>query len=495
MQLNLSHIAYTYPGAVAPALRDVDAVFPQGWTGIIGDNGCGKTTLALIAAGIIAPDAGSVFPKLFSAYCRQDPTEAPPDLADLASDWSQEGRAVRQALRIDDEWLWRYDTLSGGQQKRVQIACALRARPDVLVMDEPTNDLDAGTRELVGAALASFGGVGVLISHDRALLDSLASQCLMFEGGRTVMRPGGYAAASEQAARERRSAIKEREKARHEVQRLRTEAQRRSEEASRQKAKRSRSKLDKKDSDGRERIGLAIVSGKDGVAGKLSATMDRRLARTKTELDGMRVAKRYDHRIEDHGTVARGRSVAHLEEEELRAGDFLIHVPELWVGPTDRIGLCGANGTGKSLVVRRVRDAAAAATEVAYLPQEVSTDERERALKLLHGHDADRRGRILALVAGLNSDPERILDGDAISPGELRKLLLAEQLLREPSFLVLDEPTNHLDVGSIEALERMLAGFPGAVLLVSHDASLVEAVCTTRWETTPANNGWQLRTG
>ena len=75
-------------------------------------------------------------------------------------------------LGIDDGWLWEYDRLSGGQKKRVQIACALWKCPDLLIMDEPTNNLDAPTRAIVGNALAEFKGVGLLISHDRCLMEA-----------------------------------------------------------------------------------------------------------------------------------------------------------------------------------------------------------------------------------------------------------------------------------------------------------------------------------
>ena len=88
---------------------------------------------------------------------------------------------------------------------------------------------------------------------------------------------------------------------------------------------------------------------------------------------------------------------------------------------------------------------------------------------------------MLSLVAGLNSDSDALRKGPNISPGELKKLLIAEQLLREPNLLILDEPTNHLDVGSIEALERALAAFPGAIILVTHDEQLLHAVSTVRW--------------
>lgn len=495
MQLTLSHIEYTYPGASAPALCDVGAVFPKGWTGIVGDNGCGKTTLALVAAGLLQPDAGAVHPKLVAAHCRQDSAEPPANLFDLAGDWGGEARSIRRLLHVEDEWLWRYESLSGGQQKRIQIACALYMRPDVLVLDEPTNDLDGETRALLSDALASFDGIGLLVSHDRELLDRLAAQCLAFEDGRAVTRPGGYTKASEQAQAERSSAQREQAKAKREASRLAAEAQRRSEEAARQKAKRSRSGLDRKDSDGRERIGRAIVSGKDGVAGRLSATMAHRLARAHDALDGAKVAKRYEHRMEGFGVAARANSVAHLPPGTLHAGDFHIDVPELWLAPTDHVALTGRNGTGKSLVVRHVVASVPEGVQAVYVPQEVDASERAAALARLYESDPEERGRTLSIVAGLNSDPERLLDGGDVSPGELRKLVLAEGLLTQPNLLVLDEPTNHLDLGSIEALQDMLTEFPGAVLVVTHDAALADAAGRIHWSTTEGPDGCRLAVG
>ncbi len=483
MQLNLTSINYTYPGSAVPALADVSATFPVGWTGVIGDNGCGKSTLAHTAARLLRPDTGSVSPQLFSAYCQQDSTQAPPNLTDLASDWGQDGQHIRQLLHLEDEWFWRYGSLSGGQRKRFQIACALFMHPDVLVMDEPTNDLDATTRAIVKDALAAFSGIGILISHDRDLLDSLVGQSLACENRRWVMRPGGYSKASVQAESERASALHQREKAAHEARRLKAEARRRSEEAARQRDKRSKRNLAKGDSDGREKIGRAIVSGKDGIAGKLSATMDRRLAQAEGVLAKQFVAKRYDHHISPFGEVTRASFVAHLEASVLRADEFAIEMPELWIGPADHVVLTGDNGTGKSLVVRAVLASVPESIRVAFVPQDVGAGERERALGQLREQSPEQRGRILSIVAQLNSDPDRLLDGGDMSPGELRKLLLAEQLVQKPNFLVLDEPTNHLDVGSIEALQRMLADFPGAVLLVTHDRQLADTVTQTAWRT------------
>lgn len=277
-------------------------------------------------------------------------------------------------------------------------------------------------------------------------------------------------------------AQKERANAAREAKRLKKEADRRREDAARQKGKRSRANLDKKDSDGRERIGRAIVSGKDGVAGKLSATMDRRLDRAQAQLASHTVSKRYTPSLENFGSTARVKTLARLPESVLHAGDFNLTIPELWISPTDHIALTGQNGTGKSLLVREIVAHITKSVTLAYLPQEVDETMRVKALTEIHSLDQAQRGHILSIVAKLNSDPDRILEGDDISPGELRKLLLSMQLIQDPHLIVLDEPTNHLDVGSITALQDLLVNFPGAVLVVSHDETLTQAVGTTPME-------------
>lgn len=502
MQLNLSHVGYTYPGAASPAISNITATFPSGWTGLIGDNGCGKTTLALVAAGLLTPDAGTVVPPLFSALCPQDTAAAPFELLDFASDWGRDARKARCLLHIDDEWLWEYDRLSGGQKKCIQIACALWRRPDLLIMDEPTNNLDAPTRAIVKEALAAFEGVGLLISHDRDLLDGLVDQCLVFENGGAVMRPGGYGKAAGQAAIERAGQQREHRQVRQEAARIQKEAQRRAEEAARSKGRLSAKGLAKGDSDGRERLGRAKVSSKDSIAGRASATMERRAARAEQRVAELSVAKRYDAKIMAVGQPSQAKWVLHTEAGVLRyalsepgrssvafgsgavdggEGEFSLAIPQLWVGPSDHVGLVGQNGSGKSTLLSHLLKTVPPSVRCAYVGQSVGPRQREEALARLRQLSPADAGRVLSLVARLNSNPDRLLDGADTSPGEMRKLILAEQLLQEPHLLVLDEPTNHLDVGSIEALQAMLEEFPGALLLVTHDRFLVEAACPSRW--------------
>ena len=267
------------PSCVDPVLRDVSATLPWGWTGLVGDSGCGNRPLR-IACGRLTPDRGTVAPHLFSVYCEQDATAAPDSLHDFAVAYDRDAVALRRDLGVEEDWPWRYETLSSGQQKRLQVACALWQRPDVLVMDEPTNHVDVPTREAVTAALARFKGVGLLISHDRALLDALCSQCLFMAAGQVTARPGGYSQGRGQEQLERETAVRQRDQAKRERKRLAGEAQRRREEASRAAGYAQLLQLDPKDHSGKARVKLAVYTGKRRRPGKLSSRIrEGRLAR------------------------------------------------------------------------------------------------------------------------------------------------------------------------------------------------------------------------
>lgn len=492
MQLNLSNVEYAYPASTEPTLRGVTATFPQGWTGIVGDNGSGKTTLALIACGMLIPDSGSVSTMPLSQYCAQSPNHPPGNLEDFALSYDAAAMRLRRDLLLDDEWAWRYETLSSGQQKRLQVACALWAKPDVLVMDEPTNHVDAPTREAICIALGSFKGIGLLISHDRELLDMLCSRCMFVSNGSATMRPGGYTQASGQASLERASAVHAREVARREKARIEREAIRRREEASRSAGKRSLRGVGKHDSDARCKKRAAVVSGQDGKAGRLSSRMEARLATAEARLAATRVEKRYDADVWLDAAPSRRRVLLRMEPQTLALGDATLSVPALHIGNTDHIGLVGGNGVGKSTLVRLIAESLSDATRVLYIPQEPNEEQKHAAVDSLRSLDRTERGRVLSVIAQLNSEPERILESSEVSPGEMRKLMLALGIMDKPELVIMDEPTNHLDLGSIEALERVLGSYPGALLLVSHDAGLIRAVTNITWTIRGSIDGFRL---
>lgn len=482
MQITLNDVSYSYPNSTQTVLDGVRAVFPAGWTGIIGNNGCGKSTLARVATGMLVPDSGTVSPRdLVVAYCEQDTTVPPGRLEDFACSWEQKAVRLRVDLGVDDDWPWRYDTLSSGQQKRLQVAVALWENPDVLVMDEPTNHVDVLTRRAILRALAGYRGVGLLISHDRELLDALAGQCLCFEGVRVVMRSGGYAQAREQAACDTKTVQRQRRDVKREAARIQAEAARRRNEASKSDAKRSARHLDAKDHDGKGRIKLAVYTGKDGVAGKLSSRMDARLEKVRQTLEEAHVDKQYAGDIWMDAGASPRKVLVRMEAGDLVQGEHCLRIPDLAVGNAEHIGIAGVNGSGKTTLLtalmRRVPDD----LSTLFIPQEIGSELAARIMASLHEASPGERGRVLSIVAQLNSDPDRILDGDELSPGELRKLMLAQGILCHPVLIAMDEPTNHLDVGSIEALERVLVAYPGALVLVSHDERLLEKATDFRW--------------
>lgn len=483
MQVRLSGVWYSYPGTSAWALEDVSAAFPQGWTGVVGANGAGKSTVARVACGLLAPQRGSVAPTgLAASYCEQQVLEAPEGAEDFACDYGRDASALRRRLGIGDDWAWRFDTLSAGERKRLQIACALAARPDLLVVDEPTNFLDASSRGQVMEALAGYRGVGLLVSHDRELLDALAERCLFMDGGRAVMRPGGYSAGRAQEELERQSAQARRAQAKRELARLERERQARAEAASRASSSRSLRGADPRDHDAREKRARYVVSGQDGRRGRLAAAMDARVDAAGQAVDEASVAKRYEGDVwlsaepSPRKAVLRSPAAA----ADMGEGRRLV-VPDLAVGAADHIGVVGDNGAGKTTLVRLLLGRVPEGLRVLYVPQEAGEGEARALLAEARGLPPDERGRALSIVAQLGSDPDALMQGDLTSPGELRKLMLAVGMLGSPELVVMDEPTNHLDILSIEALQRVLAACPCALVLVSHDAPFLAATTSVTW--------------
>ena len=492
MQLNLSNIEYTYPSAVEPTLHDVTFVLPQGWTGFVGNNGSGKTTLARIVCGLLQPEKGIVSPSFFSAYCAQNATEIPPNLFDFAVAYDEAAIKLRRELSLEDDWPWRFETLSCGQQKRLQVACALWVSPDVLVVDEPTNHVDASTRYALFAALSQFKGIGVLISHDRELLDKLCTQCLFVANGTANMRTGGYSQASSQVELERSSVLHAKEAAQKEKARIERETQRRREEASRVQARKSGRNIDKHDSDARAKKRGYIVSGQDSKAGKLAARMLDRLEKATGKATGIQIEKQYDSNIWLDCEASSRKVLLRMESNNILMGESCLKTPPLFIGNTDHIGIVGDNVCGKTTLVKKIISSISDDVRMLYIPQEPTELQKIETLRKIRGLSNSQRGRVLSIVAQLNSDPDCVLAGESTSPGEMRKLMLAQGMLESPGLIVMDEPTNYLDLGSTIALERLLSEYPGALLLVSHDLSLIDSATSIKWCIRQSNGNFRL---
>ncbi|MDF3058692.1 MAG: transporter [Rariglobus sp.] len=276
-QLTLQSVEFAHPGMTTPLFTDLTVQFPLGWTGIVGPNGAGKTTLLKVVTGELAAQSGLVHRQGLALYVAQRTDDPPELLEDFI--WAPDATVLKARLRVAEDWPERWSTLSHGERKRAQIAVALWREPAVLALDEPSNHIDADARRLLLMALTEFGGIGLLVSHDRALLDELCTQCLLIDPPDAVLRPGGVTEAMEQQDNEEKSARHADDVMRRTENRLRTEAQRRRVIAD-QKAAASRGsrqiKIPAHDHDGRAQRNLAKMSGKDAYAGKMVAQMNQR---------------------------------------------------------------------------------------------------------------------------------------------------------------------------------------------------------------------------
>ena len=476
-------VRFGYDAMTQPLFDGLTAHFPTGWTGIVGVNGAGKTTLLRLASGELTPQEGTVLGTDGAIYCPQRTDDAPARLDDLIRAMDGDAFEIRGRLGLQDDWPARWKTLSHGERKRAQIAVALWRRPRVLAVDEPTNHLDVEAQEMVSDALRTFQGVGLLVSHDRDLLDLLCSQCLFVDPPGATMRPGGVTAGMQQGRLEEETALREREVAKRDYKKLTQETVKRRDAAAQQQKRRSKRGLGK-DNDARFKRNLARMSGKDGTGGKLLRQLDGRLHRAQETLDNARVKKTYDLGIWLPGGRSRRDLLFGIAGGSLPLGEARRLVfSDLMMRPEDRVALTGPNGAGKSTLLRHiVQSLNGPDAHVTYVSQEIDAISSRKILDRARNLPRDELGRMMTAVSRLGSRPERLLESAEPSPGEVRKILLATGIAQTPHLIVMDEPTNHLDLASIECLEAALADCPCGLLLVSHDRRFLKQLTRRRWE-------------
>jgi ATP-binding cassette subfamily F protein 3 len=368
--------------------------------------------------------------------------------------WRDRAQAMLHGLGFGDEQLDRkLSTFSGGELTRGSLARVLTGEPDLLLLDEPTNHLDIASLEWLERYLVDLDAAVVLVAHDRWFLEAVGTAVLELEAGRSRFFAGPWHKwRQEKAARELMlgRAI---DKQRAEIERLERFVERFRAKAT--KARQAQSRVKRL-----ERIDRIERDPRDITTLSFSFKAPERAGRVIFELE--------DGRVEVPGRT-------------------LLEGAELWLERGEHVALVGANGSGKTTLIETLAGNKALAggklrkghnVQVGYLSQHSEhfdetgsvLDAAQRATRLT----PNKARALLGQFLFSGEEAQKPIAG--LSGGERQRLSLAILVHSGANVLILDEPTNHLDVESREALEEALEGFPGSVLLVSHDRALLDAV-------------------
>lgn len=374
--------------------------------------------------------------------------------------WQLEQRIDRVMTELDLPGDKLMSELSGGWRRRAALGAALVQQPDLLLLDEPTNHLDIETIEWLEQVLLNFRGGLLFISHDRALVDRIATRIVELDRGMIASFPGNYT-----QYLERKEKMLE-DEARHNAE------------------------FDKKLAQEERWIRQGIKARRTRNEGRVRALKQLRVERSE------RRERQGKARFDVEEAVRSGKLVAELKNVNLEfSGQPIINELSVRIQRGDRIGLIGPNGAGKSSLLRVVLgeqapDSGSVRTGsqlvVGYFDQLRGQLNPEKSIidNVSGGRESiDINGRSRHIISYLQDflfTPERARTPvKALSGGETNRVMLAKLFSQPSNLLILDEPTNDLDVETLELLEEILTEYQGTLLLVSHDRQFLDNIVTS----------------
>ena len=469
---------------------------------LVGLNGAGKSTLMKLISGEVQPDSGIIWrapslriaqlpqalPQADDRLVRQVVSDGLADVVamrqayeelamrqdnkamreleslqhkiEAADGWNLEQKVERVLTRLDLNPDQPMSALSGGWRRRAALGAALVQEPDLLLLDEPTNHLDIEAIEWLEQVLLEFQGGVLLISHDRSMVEHLATSIVELDRGILTKFPGNYSRFLEQ-----KEALLE-EESRHQAE------------------------FDKKLAQEERWIRQGIKARRTRNEGRVRALEQLRRERSQRRERQGKASFTLDEASKSGKLVVELEQVSHAFADKQ-----IIDQLDLKIQRGDRIGLIGPNGVGKSTLLKillgdlkpdqgEVR--IGTKMEVAYFDQLRDSLDLEKSVidNISGGRESiDVQGRSRHIISYLSDflfSAERARTPvKALSGGECNRVLLARLFSKPANMLVLDEPTNDLDVETLELLEEILMGFNGTVLLVSHDRAFLDNVVTS----------------
>lgn len=475
-----------------PIFENLNLEFEQGWSCIVGSNGSGKSTLLKLISKEIPYEEGSIKGNDLTHYCVQTTEEIPENLENFMMTYTSKSFKIRDMLSIDDEWLYQWDTLSFGERKRMQIALAIFEEPDVLLVDEPTNHLDTKSKNIVLNALKAFKGIGILVSHDRELLDNLSQATIILRNKNTFSFKTPFSKAMNEYLSNMEFLDKTQSQQYSELKKLKKSIQTQHEKVSQSKKRMSKKDLHKNDKNSKTKIDLARFTGKDKNDGQALSKLKSK--QSKLISNSLKTDKVFELGIEFHDSTARNIFPIVMKKNSLElGGNKKLSYQTLSINQYDKIGIIGENGAGKSSFLNHLLSTVDLKDAYLYIPQEITQDESKKLFDDINNLTNDKKGEIYTIVRKLASDPIKLQDSVIPSPGEVRKLMIAKGLLQSPSLIILDEPTNHMDLDSIVSLESAFQEYNGTMLVISHDKTFLDSIVNETWEfTTDSDNEYKI---